>query len=88
MADTGKARFEDLVAEYNQAAEEQRARLMEMQEILSKRKGYTRCRLGRADFGIGEMLTGYRPEELGTQASLIAVNNLTLPVYDFELGAE
>jgi len=86
MADEAKARFEDLVTEYNAAADAQRDRLAEMQQILSGRKGYTRCRLGRADFGIGEMLTGYRPEELGTQASLKATNNLTLPIFDFELG--
>lgn len=86
MTDTAKARFEELVAEYNQAAEEQRARLMEMQEILSKRKGYTRCRLGRTEFGIGDMLTGYRPEELGTRSSLEVTNHLALPIYDYEIG--
>lgn len=88
MTDTAKMRFIELVTEYNQAAEEQRARLTEMQEILSTRKGYTRVRLARKEFGIGEQLTGYRPEEMGTAASLKATNDLTLPIFDYEPGTE
>lgn len=78
MDDSGAERFTALVAEYNATVDEQRERLVEMQQILSTCKGYPRV--------LGVILSCLPTYGLEPRADLAVFSVLTLPIYDYYLG--
>jgi hypothetical protein len=81
------AEIESLISEFNTAAGEQKARLMQLFELVRARSGYRRIRFGREASGIFTGWVGF-DYELSTGLPDFAkfVDKITPPVYVYNLG--
>jgi hypothetical protein len=83
------AAIEQLISEYNQAAEEQRERLQNLHALIAARSGFRRVRFGRDAYGIGEgwVNTWDFALSLDKPDFQSRINKLSLPIHDYDLGS-